>query len=126
MAYQVPPRWNHGDITVAAARMNKYSDALNAIYAVRGDVSVSIATLAGQSEAVFTNIHRERYLYFISDGSIDDPAGIGDSVSISEVAGTFTAYDLDTVSWLQYGDLYEVSGVSWCAEDAAVATGVAP
>ena len=116
MAYAVPPRWAHGDVTVSAANMNKYSDSIVAIEARVGTAATSIATLGGWSEATIWLFHRDRYLYFMSNGAIVDPAAVGDSVTLTETDGWITVMDLDTVDWLVYGDLYKVTGVSWCQE----------
>jgi hypothetical protein len=73
------------------------------------------------SSAIFTLIHKYRWLWFGSVGLIVDPSGIGDDVSISEVAGpgNATKYDLDSVPWLVYGAIYRVTGVSFCGESEA-------
>lgn len=117
-AYFVPPRWAHGDTDVTSAEMQKYSNSICAIAAIAGSAKLQWAVIAGQSEATFTVIHKARWLFFQSTGEIVDPSGVGESVSISEVDGTFTRYDLDTVDWLAYGQLYQVTGVSWCMEDS--------
>lgn len=121
MAYQVPPRWAHGDTDVTHTEMQKYSDAIAAIYAVAGGGKKHWATWANQSDIGVSNpfvlIHRGRWLFFSSNGAIVDPSGVGDTVTISEVDDTWTRYDLDTVDWLAYGQIYHVTGVSWCMED---------
>lgn len=117
MAYQVPPRWAEGDTDVTSTEMQKYSDSIAAIYAVAGDAKFQFATAANQSEATFVLVHRARWLFFSSNGAIVDPSGAGDTVTISEVDDTWTRYDLDTVDWLAYGQVYYVTGVSWCMED---------
>ena len=116
MAYEVPQRWEHGNVNVSAANINKYTNSIIALEAIIGSVSKTYATLARQREASFTLYHTRRWLWFTSTGAIVDPSGIGTSVSISEVNDTFTAYDLDTVEWLTYGSLYTVTGVGWCQE----------
>lgn len=116
MAYETPNRWAHGDVDVSAANINKYTNSIIAIHAQIGEVATSIGTESRISNASFTVFHTRRWLYFTSTGTIDDPAGVGDSVSISEDPDTITAYDLDSVSWLTYGNLYTVSSVGWCQE----------
>ncbi len=100
--------------------LNAFSDTLDAIHAVLGDASRNYAVPANISEAVFTLVHRFRYLWFNSVGQIVDPTGVGDPVSISEGEdGSGTKFDLDGVSWLVYGMIYSVTGVAWCAEAEA-------
>jgi len=122
MSYSTPPQWSHGNTPTAAA-MNKYSDALNALYAIAGNAALNFATYQdrkNQPNAVndsgFYFIHKQRWLWFRSTGQIEDPAGLNDDVSLSD-NGTMTSYDLDTVDWLAYGALYRVTGCNFCCED---------
>ena len=117
MPYAAPPRWSHGGTNVSAARMNIYSTNQDIIDGLLGSASYSLASPSGQSEATFYLIHKFRYLWFASNGAIEDVSGVGEPVSVTEENSTFTQFDLDTVDWLFYGDLYKVTGVSWCAED---------
>lgn len=115
MSYTAPPTFAHGDYPTASD-LNILSDDLDAIHDITGDAAINFATLASVSSAVFTFVHAHRYLYFGSNGAIVDPSGVGDDVSISEENGATTKYDLDQISWLFYGQIYQVTGVSWCIE----------
>jgi hypothetical protein len=106
--------WAAGDYPTAA-ELQKYSDSLNAIHATLGNSAVNMATIANVSSAHYTLVHTARYLWFRSTGLLVDPAGIEDSISLSDPDRP-TRYDLDQVSWLTYGATYYVTGVSWCAE----------
>lgn len=109
--------WKQGDYPTAA-EINKYGTTLDAAHDALGDVAINWPTLANVSSGQFIMPHRCRYLWFQSNGTIEDiSGGGGETVSISEDAGGApTRYDLDSVSWLYYGLIYRVSGVSWCME----------
>ena len=107
--------WQHGDY-VTASELNKYGATLDAAHDALGDVALNFPTLADVSSAVFTMPHMKRYLWFRSTGAIVDPAGIGETVSISDENNAPTKYDLNSVSWLYYGMIYHVTGVAWCLE----------
>ena len=116
MAYETPNRWAHGDVDVSAANINKYTNSIIALEAQIGSVAMTMATPSRVSDGYLTLYHTRRWLWFTSTGLIEDPSGIGDDVSISEIPDTITAYDLDTVDWLTYGILYYVTSVGWCQE----------
>lgn len=107
--------WVHGE-TPTAAEINKYGATLDAAHDALGDVALNFPTLADVSSAVFVLPHRHRYLWFRSTGAIEDMSGSGDSVSISDENNAPTKYDLNSVSWLYYGLVYRVVGVSWALE----------
>jgi hypothetical protein len=98
-----------------ASELNKFSTSLNAIHTIMGDSAVNLATIQAGSGSHFTIIHTMRYLWFRSTGLLVDPAGIEDSISLSDPDRP-TKYDLDTVTWLTYGATYYVTGCAWCAE----------
>lgn len=117
MSYSVPPRWSHGDIPDATA-MNKYSDSLDAIYAVLGDAQMffpAAAAIPAEDNDQHYLIHRYRWLWFEGAGAIEDPSGAGDDVTLSD-DGAPTRVDLRSVSWLAPGMLYKVTGSTWCME----------
>lgn len=101
---------------LTAAQLNAIDTALDAAHDALGDVALNFPTLADVSSAVFTMPHMKRYLWFRSTGAIVDPAGIGETVSISDENNAPTKYDLNSVSWLYYGMIYHVTGVAWCLE----------
>jgi hypothetical protein len=101
MAYDVPRQWVRGD-AVTAARMNKYSDSLNAIEVLSEFVGGSRMAMYPQvSGTLFSFQHVHRWLHFNGTGEIVDPG----------------VYDLDKVSWLYYGGYYRVEGSDWAFED---------
>jgi hypothetical protein len=117
--YVVPKQWSRGDVPTAA-QMNQYSTALTAAHEVVGDTAVNPVIQQGVSEARFFLRHTHRYLFFRSQGQIEDPNGVEDPVSLSEQkSGAVTRFDLDDVGWLNYGMIYMVTGCSQCMEDSA-------
>lgn len=117
MAYQTPPQWEHGDIPTAAL-MQKYSDALDAIHANLGDVKkfyLVAAAVAGEDNDAGEHIHRSRWLWVSGPATIVDPAGIEDDVSVSADTEP-TRFDTQSVSWLNFGQKYRVTGCSWSME----------
>lgn len=106
----------HGDYPLAST-VNSISDTLDTAHDALGDVAMNFPTLADVSSGQFIFPHVKRYLWFQSTGTIEDiSGGGGETVSISEENNKPTKYDLDSVSWLYYGLIYRVSGVSWCME----------
>jgi len=122
MAYAVPKVWEHGDVPTAAD-MDKYSDALDAIHAKSGDVARNYAALrerefyrAEFADSDYFLVHKFRYLFFKSTGSIVSLADSTQTESLSDGGAAWGVYDLDGVSWLAYGMVYQVTGVSFCFE----------
>lgn len=127
MAYQVPPRWAHGN-TLSAANLNKYSDGLNDIHTVIGDqVFVQAVPLVitqwsvhkvwvGQAvnkTAWLTMPHKARYLCYQGEGKLESYNG--DKTTLSNQAA-FNVFDLETVDWLWYGRLYKITGCTMAVE----------
>jgi hypothetical protein len=116
IAYSPPPVWNHGDIPTAAL-LQTYSDSLNAIYAILGDDNTepAIEELRDGKQAIF--IHRFRWLHFRDGGTMRQYGGTEDTqVALTADANENKVMDLDTISWLTYGMLYEVEGVKFVFE----------
>lgn len=116
MAYDPPKVWAHGDIPTAAF-MQKYSDSLNAIYAILGDDNTepAIEELRDGKQAIF--IHRFRWLHFRDSGTLRQyGGGENTQVALSAGADENMVMDLDSISWLTYGMLYEVEGVKFVFE----------
>ena len=107
--------WAHGD-RPTHTDMNTYGTSLTEAHTAMGDVAWQWLYPKG-SEATFTGLHTHRYLKFQSNGEIVDPSGINAPVSISEDETGFGVYDLDQLTWLAYGGMYTVTGVSVCCED---------
>ena len=122
MAYSAPNVWEHADNDVNDVQLQKYSDDLEYIHDKSGDNTDVVCTPSRLSSTVFNIVHRQRYLFYRSTGAIKDLSLIEDDITLSEdngaaTDGPFQRYDLDSISWLQYGTLYQVTGVGWCEED---------
>ena len=119
MPYVAVDQWAHGD-KPTAAKLNKWKSGLEAIYAKTGDRAFNLPCTKNVDDGVGDDryfIHTHRYLHFRGDaGQIIDPSGAGDPVGISETDNAFTVYDLDGVSWLQYGMLYYVHDAQYAIE----------
>lgn len=107
-------RFAHG-YNPTAVLLTPIVDALDDAHAALGDVALSPGCCKGSS-AVFHLVHSQRYLHFSSVGAIEDIGGVFPDVSLSESDTGVGAVDLETVTWLVYGQLYRVSGVSACLE----------
>lgn len=103
-----------GDYPLAST-INSIDGALDGAHTAMGD-SARVYAVKQVSSSRFTFQHRMRYLWFRSTGSIVDPSGVGETVNISDENNAPTKYDLNSVSWLYYGQIYWVTGVSWCIE----------
>ena len=144
MAYSTPVQWSHGDTEPTAAQLNKYKDNDVAIYAALGDemkiapagINAENGPYAGgtpdrreNSRLIF--VHKYRWLYFRGTGdlySFSAAAGTaGDDLSsVQAVADTEVAltdstnamnlYDLSDVTWLSYGQAYQITGLDWAIE----------
>lgn len=119
MAYQVPKQWSHGD-EVCASELQKYSDSLNYLNSLTATSGRNYATPFSQftDTQQFWFIHSRPLLIYVSTGVLSDPSGLNEDVTLSNEDGQYyNSYDLDTISWLNYGDLYKVVGCSVCMED---------
>jgi hypothetical protein len=95
--------------------MNEYISALVAAHNSLGDVGISEGCWH-ESNARFYITHTYRYLYWDSTGRIESLDG-ANTVGLSEPATGVGQIDLDSIDWLQYGQVYLVTGVTWCMED---------
>lgn len=123
MAYSTPPHFQHGDIPVAAD-MNKYSDDLEAIHERMGDAIYAFPAahalpLEDHDQAYM--VHRYRWFWFQSNGTLVDAADSANTVTLTEDTEP-TLLDLNGVSWMYPGKLYYVTGVTWCMETRAIAS----
>ena len=119
MAYQVPKQWSHGD-EVCASELQKYSDSLEYLNSLTSTSGRNYATPFSQFDDTqeFWFIHSRPLLIYVSTGVLSDPSGLNEDVTLSNEDGQYyNGYDLDTVPWLNYGDLYKVVGCSVCMED---------
>ena len=115
MAYSVPTRWTHGDIPTAAL-MQPYSDSLEYIHDRQGDTLINPPSygLAGSGTYQYM-VHRYRWLAYDDNGVIADPTGVNADVTLSD-PGSTDYYDLDTISWMAPGTIYEIQDLDWCME----------
>ena len=100
--------------------MNKYKDGLDAIHAALGDYVLN-PTVARRIDPVqgYYFLHAKRWLLYRDAGRIEDPAGVGATVTLAAADdGGWTSYDLDQVDWLIPGKLYQVQAVIACLEDS--------
>lgn len=116
MAYAKPQYWSHADYPTATT-MNYYKSGLDAIYALTGSYQINPA-VSRRTDNVqgYYLVNKHRWLLYYNAGTIEDPAGVGETVTLS-VSGAWTAYDLTQVDWLYVGKLYHVQGVLSCFED---------
>lgn len=118
MAYTVPPQWAHGDYPTAA-NVNKFKTALDAVHDIVGDVQLNYPCITNLTvDKGYYFVHQYRWLHYRGDGEITDPAGAGDTVTISGDGNNFLVYDLLQVDWIYPGKLYEVKDVTMAAEDS--------
>lgn len=119
MAYQVPPRWSHGDFPTAAD-MNKYKDALDDIFARVGSSNLNrtVSFREGNIQSFFI-VHQYRWLLYRGDGWIQDPSGIGEraSLSVGSPSSQWLTFDLMQIDWMTPGKLYQIQNVDSCFED---------
>lgn len=120
MAYAVPKVWQHGDYPTAA-ELNKYKSGLDAIHDALGDASLNMAVARRIAPVQgYYFLHRHRWLIYRADpdaGRIEDPAGVGDTVTLTATGSSWGSYDLGQIDWLVPGKLYQVQAVVACLED---------
>lgn len=117
MAYQVPPRFSHGQFPTAAD-LNKLSNAIASLNARLGREHWAADELSGNAR--IGNVYRWLW-YSTAAGSgaeIVDPAGVNDSVSLADTEGEMAVYDLSSVSWLSPGRVYKIVGAKYAIEDS--------
>ena len=109
-------QWAHGDGN-AASYFNAYSTELTALRAAIGDAEI-VPCVPNQygSGNVYWFVHRNRWLHFKSTGQIKN-AGATQQATLSPVNDTYTSFDLQSLSWLAYGDLYQVVGCQMASEE---------
>jgi hypothetical protein len=117
MPYTPPEHWSHGDYPTAA-KINKYKDGLDAIYALTGSYASNGAVRAntGSYDGYYL-IHRLRWLIYRGAGQIMPAGGVGEVVTLTGDGSTWLSYDLSQVEWLAEGTLYHVEDVEACLED---------
>jgi len=126
MSYVPSQEVEHGDLVVYTT-LNQIKDNILAIYNAVGTDAVNPAA-CGNAEhtnhstetegSTLRMFHTFRWLVYGSSGTLTDPTGVGASVSLSDnpVAGQPAYYDLESIDWLEYGMMYDVSGVVYALE----------
>jgi len=109
-------QWTHGDV-VTAAYLNAYSTELTALRASIKDAEI-VPCMPDQysSGNVYWFFHRHRWLHFKSTGQIKNAAGT-QQATLSPVNDTYTSFDTHSLSWLAYGQLYQVVGCAMASEE---------
>ena len=108
--------FKHGD-TVTAAALNAIVDTINDVeaqsqlssYVFGGRDAVAAGT-------IFYGIHQRRWLAYKSTGEIRDTANPLNIMELPDCNDAFCMFDLHTVPWLKYGDLYAVEGSEFALE----------
>jgi hypothetical protein len=121
MSYSAPPKWTHGD-TVSHTNMQIFSDDEDAIYARFGAALRNYPAanaIAGEDNDLAYMVHRYRWFWFKSSGTIVDPANAANTVTLTEDTEP-TLMDLNSIDWLYPGKLYQITGVTWCMETTAL------
>lgn len=115
--------WKHGD-QVLVADLNKIVDTINAAE-IQTQMSGYVfgcldAYVAG---TVFFGIHTNRWLVYRStgeirtldyNGAVEPP--VGNRTELPDCNELYCMFDLHTVEWLKYGDVYEVEGSEFALE----------
>lgn len=127
MAYAVPPYWTHFATQIAesptptaynvpsAALMNRYSDGQNEINTRMGSYAINMAVgqITDPSWAIIC--HRMPWLHYREAGTLTDINGANE-ITLSAEDNTYAVYNLDTISWMLPGTLYQVTGCVMAAE----------
>ena len=109
-------QWTHGDV-VTAAYLNAYSTELTALRASIKDAEIvpCVPHKYGTGN-VYRLVHEKRWLHFKSTGQIKNAGGT-QQATLSPVNDTYTSFDLQSLSWLAYGDFYQVVGCDMACEE---------
>jgi len=109
-------QWSHGDTNPASA-LNAYSTALTALRAAIKDAEiVPCVPDAYGSGNKFWFVHRNPWLHFLSTGQIKNADG-SQQATLSPINDTYTSFNLQSLSWLAYGQLYQVVGCQMASEE---------
>lgn len=101
-----------------AAKLNALKAAFVSAHTLLGDTASETATPYEYGESVaWYFFHTHRYLHFGSVGTLQDISNTFPEVDLSEDDTGYGILDLDTISWLAYGQMYKVIDVSFCRED---------
>ena len=109
MPFTEPKTFIHGEYPLASD-LNKLSD--NDTYY---DTIINPDIFGARYGSRITYSHTYRFLLFEGSGTIVDFSGVGDTVSISD-DGSPTLYDLDQISWMVYGKIFQAVNLDWSME----------
>ena len=124
MAFVTTGKTTEGQV-VSEALFNQIRDNIYAAYDGVGTDALNPGSLFNAEHSahrlytegsVLTMYHRFKWLAYGSTGRIIDPSGLGADVSLSDPDTGVGFYDLETISWLTYGMVFRVDGVTWAAE----------
>lgn len=117
MAYQVPPRFAHGQYPTAAD-LNVLGDDVKSLYGRLASLNLATPRADGATLWV-VNVYR--WLWYETEPSettkISDPSGVNNEQSLPDSEGAMTAYDLANLDWVIPGSSYVVTGARYVAED---------
>lgn len=123
MSYVAIAPFAHAE-TLAAAKLTQLADNLDAIHERTGDVLYGFpaahAAVGVDNDQAYM-VHRYRWFWFQSNGTLVDAADSANTVTLTEDTEP-TLLDLNGVSWMYPGKLYYVTGVTWCMETRAIAS----
>lgn len=124
MSFTATPRVEQGSV-VSHTTFQSIKDNIYAVYDNIGTEDINMAAAYNpehgmhsfQTEGSFLTIfHTYKYLVYGSTGQIVDPSGVGTAITISDPDTGYGIYDLEGVSWMTYGMMYRVEGVTWARE----------
>jgi hypothetical protein len=107
----------HG-VKPTAAQFNAIKTALDLLNTQISASPINMPAEWQGNDSRFWVTHVFRYLHFGSTGILHDTAGVYPDTSLSEGDGNHGVLDLDSLGWLAYGRVYEVTGCTWCQEDS--------
>lgn len=113
--------------SVTITTFNELKTGIDAIYDILGTVAVNYSAVGNyefgpngtdNAGSMIVFIHTCRYLLYEGDCTIEDPSGVGASVSLADPDTTDEVgeYDLESIDWLDYGMSYRVVSPVWCME----------
>ena len=123
MSYAAITPFAHAE-TLVAAKLTQLADNLDAIHDSMGDALLNwpaANAIPGEDNDLAYMVHRYRWFWFQSNGTLVDAADSANTVTLTEDTEP-TLLDLNGVSWMYPGKLYYVTGVTWCMETRAIAS----
>jgi hypothetical protein len=118
MSYAAITPFAHGN-TLIDDPLIQLGANLDAVHAVLGDIQrfyPAGAAVVGEDNDQAYFVHLYRWLWVSGDATIEDVAGVEDSVSVSAGDTEPTRFDTRSVAWLTIGKIYRVTGCSYSME----------